>query len=653
MASRSSHPYREEEEEEEEELDESDYKTQKDAVLFAIDISSSMLEQPAKGSSKKGDKDSAATAALKCAYQIMQQRIIATPSDMMGILLFGTENSKFREDDEQGGGSARYPHCYLFMDLDVPIAEDVKRLKNLVEEGDDPEEVLKPTDGAANMANVLFCANQIFTTNAPNFGSRRLFIITDNDNPHGGDKILRSSAAVRAKDLYDLGVIIELFPISRKDEGVFDLTKFYDDIIYRDPASEIGAPDGIKPAKSGDDGLSLLNSLISDINSKQTPKRAYFSHLPFEVAPGLTIAVKGYIPLHVQKPARSCYIYVEGETPQIATGETTKLEMSESVRTVHKSELKKAHKFGGEYVHFTPEETKSLKDWGSHVLRIVGFKPRSAIPAWASIKKSTYIFPAEEDYVGSHRVFTALWKKLLRDDKVALAWLVARVNANPILVAIMPSRSPSDDESGTPFLPAGLWLYPLPFADDLREPDKRATARAPKALISEMEKVVKNLHLPKGTYNPAKFPNPALQWHYRILQALALEEEVPEHPEDLTVPKYKAIARRSGDALRELNEAFEAEAAVARGKRAVKHELEDDAGHPAKKSRIAISGGGGAGAGAAGMSHAQLKAALAQGTLGKMTVVDLKAILTSKGISPTGKKADLLDKLEDWIENNV
>ncbi|KAK3294043.1 uncharacterized protein B0H64DRAFT_443131 [Chaetomium fimeti] len=47
----------------------------------------------------------------------------------------------------------------------------------------------------ASMANVLFCANQVFTTNAANFGSRRLFIITDNDSPHGEDKAAKSAPA--------------------------------------------------------------------------------------------------------------------------------------------------------------------------------------------------------------------------------------------------------------------------------------------------------------------------------------------------------------------------------------------------------------------------------------------------------------------------
>lgn len=34
---------------------------------------------------------------------------------------------------------------------------------------------------------------------------------------------------------------------------------------------------------------------------------------------------------------------------------------------------------------------------------------------------------------------------------------------------------------------------------------------------------------------------PALQWHYRILQALALDEDLPEKSEDKTIPKYKQI----------------------------------------------------------------------------------------------------------------
>lgn len=175
---------------------------------------------------KKADTSSPALAALKCAYALMQQRIISNPNDMMGVLLYGTEQSRFHSK-EQSRGSLAYPHCYLLTDLDIPAAEDVKALKALANDVEYFEELLTPSKEAVAMANVLFCANQIFTTKAPNFSSRRLFIITDNDDPHKTDKGMKSSAAVRAKDLYDLGVTIELFPISKPDHE-FDRGKFYD-----------------------------------------------------------------------------------------------------------------------------------------------------------------------------------------------------------------------------------------------------------------------------------------------------------------------------------------------------------------------------------------------------------------------------------------
>ena len=180
---------------------------------------------PSSSDSKNSQLDTPTLAALKCAYTLMQQRIISHPNDMMGVLLYGTEETKFQEEDQSRGGLA-YPHCYLLNDLDVPSANDVKALRSLVEDEGESQKLLRPFLEPVSMANVLFCANQIFTTKAPNFQSRRLFLVTDNDDPHEGHRLLKSSATVRAKDLYDLGVTIELFPISRPNYE-FDRSKFY------------------------------------------------------------------------------------------------------------------------------------------------------------------------------------------------------------------------------------------------------------------------------------------------------------------------------------------------------------------------------------------------------------------------------------------
>jgi len=190
-----------------------------------------MLQPPPESDSstdnkkRKKDPDSPTSAALKCAYELMQQRIVSNPSDMIGILLYGTESSKFQEDPQARSGIP-FPHCYLLVDLGVPAAEDVKALRSLVEDPDEFSKLIVSSKEAVSMSNVFFCANQVFATRAPNFTSRRLFIVTNEDDPHESNKAMRSAAAVRAKDLYDLGVIIELFPIVRPGRD-FDRGKFY------------------------------------------------------------------------------------------------------------------------------------------------------------------------------------------------------------------------------------------------------------------------------------------------------------------------------------------------------------------------------------------------------------------------------------------
>jgi ATP-dependent DNA helicase 2 subunit 1 len=253
------------------------------------------------------------------------------------------------------------------------------------------------------------------------------------------------------------------------------------------------APSNFK--SSGADGISLLANLISDINSTQVAKRALFSHLPFEIGPGFKISVKGYNILQKQAPARSCFIWLGSETAQVAEGVSEKM-VEDTGRDVKSGDIRKAYKFGGSQVLFTPIEQQELKNFGAPILRIIGFKPQSMLPIWASVKKSTFIYPSEEDYIGSTRVFAALWQKLLKDKIMGVAWYIARKNASPMLVAILPSQERLD-EAGVQVVPAGLWLYPLPFADDIRSnPEVPKPLLAPDNLVDEMRKVVQQVRMP-------------------------------------------------------------------------------------------------------------------------------------------------------------
>ncbi|KAK5174603.1 ATP-dependent DNA helicase II subunit 1 [Saxophila tyrrhenica] len=659
----SNHGGGEEEEEEEDDIDDSGYKTQKDAVLFAIDVSKSMLQTPTDADPKKPDTALCPTlAALKCAYALMQQRIISNPNDMMGILLFGTEKSKFQEGDEETGrGGLQYPHCYLLTDLDVPAAADVKQLRSMVEDEEEASKLLQASTEEVSMANVLFCANQIFTTKAPNFSSRRLFLVTDNDYPHAANRDARNSAAVRAKDLYDLGVTIELFPISHPDRGyTFDRSRFYNDIVYSATPSDPDAPaplsSDIKAANaSAKDGISLLQALLSSVASRAAPRRALFSNVAFEIAPGLKISVKGFIILKRQEPRRTSYIYLpsDSDKPQVAVGSST-LMAEDTARSVEKVEIRKAYKFGGETVSFTMEEMAKIRNFGDPIIRIIGFKPMDMLPIWANIKHNTFIYPSEEEYVGSTRVFSALQQKLLKDKLFGLAWFIPRKNAVPTLAAVYPGTEKRNEE-GEQVMPPGLWIKPLPCADDIREPPETNSIKAPDELIDSMRVIVQQLQLPKAVYDPSKYPNPSLQWFYKILQALALEEDLPETPEDKTLPRWKQIHRRAGPYVVEFGEMLEKH--YAEWQRENKSSVHPTTNGAAKRSQTSTASGAKKvkteDVEDEGPSEEQMLAAHQKGALAKFTNPQLKAFLASKGGRASGKKADLVEAVTGYFETRM
>jgi hypothetical protein len=56
--------------------------------------------------------------------------------------------------------------------------------------------------------------------------SKRILLFTDNDAPDGENKDLISKAKQKAKDLEDLDIAIELFPMTHSG-GKFEIRKFF------------------------------------------------------------------------------------------------------------------------------------------------------------------------------------------------------------------------------------------------------------------------------------------------------------------------------------------------------------------------------------------------------------------------------------------
>lgn len=323
----------------------------------------------------------------------------------------------------------------------------------------------------------------------------------------------------------------------------------------------------------------------------------------------------------------------------------------DTARTVEKVEIKKAFKFGGDSILLTDEELKKIKNFGDSIMRIIGFKDLKLLPIWATTKHASFIYPSEQDFVGSIRVFSALQQNMLKKKKFALVWFQPRKNTFPILAAAVASAERLGDD-GEQVTPPGIWIRPLPFADDVRQTPDTDLVRAPEPLIDLMRVIVQQLMLPKAIYDPQKYSNPALQWHYRILQALALGEDIPETPEDKTLPRYRQIDKRAGEHVIEWGQALEEEYqkwALEHGHRSklaadIKKRSADPSSAPAaKKAKVTTA--------TDELTVEEMRDRFEKNSIEKLTVAVLKQWCGTRSLPTTGKKGDLVDRIQEYFEN--
>jgi ATP-dependent DNA helicase 2 subunit 1 len=130
--------------------------------------------------------------------------------------------------------------------------------------------------------------------------------------------------------------------------------------------------------------------------------------------------------------------------------------------------VQKAYKFGGDHILFTPDETKEIRNFGEPILRILGFKPVSKLRFWYNMRPSYFIYPSDATVTGSTRTFASLHKKMMKDELMALAWLIPRRNQSPVFCAVVPQEEQFDNK-GTQSTPPGMHCIVLPFLDDVRQ----------------------------------------------------------------------------------------------------------------------------------------------------------------------------------------
>ncbi|KAJ7265502.1 ku70-like protein [Mycena haematopus] len=592
--------------------------------------------------------------------QIQKKKVITGPSDAVGILLFNTVRyirhllCFLKAETSSRNGSEIKKNCYVYQPIEPLSAPKIQELIQLLDAfREDTEELKKQfpplTDGKrVAMGDVFTSCNWVLRDGAPKTATKRVFLITDEDDPHSGPgaKQLVKSARTTLIDLTQSGVTVEPFFISIPEKP-FDVSKFYSSVLLPNNLVDEDDMDQADPSVLPESiSISRIEDLLAQMRFHEVPKRAQFS-VPFQLADGFSIGVKGYGLVTEQKKGSYKYFVDLGERMEVATSRTVYVDEDrqaevDKTKIMYGMDVGAAadddddHSGGTRFVEpgqrpfYTAEDVRSFRTLGmAPGLKLLGFKDRSELLFEDNIKHSLFIYPDEMTYAGSKRTFSALLKSMVKKKKMGLVLSLTRRNASPTFCALLPQEEKQDEGGWTD--PAGFHLIPLPFADDIRAAPIETGCRASDEVKNAARAWIDKLSVKNGAYPPDSYPNPALAYHNAQLQATAFGEEFDvDSFEDLTAPKVDMIHKRAGKLLEAwkvavANDETALSSAPVVEKKGTKRKAEGDT------------------------TEEEIRTRYADDTLKKLTVEQLKNFLKSKSQPTSGKKADLLERVEEYL----
>ena len=154
-----------------------------------------------------------------------------------------------------------------------------------------------------------------------------------------------------------------------------------------------------------------------------------------------------------------------------------------------------------------------------------------------------------------------------------------------------------------------------------------------------MEKIIAKLNFTQFSFE--SFENPDLQKHYKNLEALALDKDMPEDFVDTVLPNTSIMSKKAGSLIQQFiaetfPDGYDPEA-PARKPAARKIKAEGDEGGAAVKRPKPDA------------DPDLIKKLHAENKLGSLTVPELKAFASSVGLKGKTKKDDIIEQIKGYF----
>ncbi|GAA5936364.1 uncharacterized protein JCM15063_001867 [Sporobolomyces koalae] len=599
------------------------------------------------------DKDRPASKmeiVLLAAYAMMKRKVISSPKDQVGIVIWNTAATDNTEHAKLANSVTLFPPEQV-------TANNLRKMKEILESCESDPDFLakkfKPSNGEGRITDTFGHCSTLLMQNSPR-AQNQIFWVTDNDDPVRGVTQLFNVAMNRRRDLKDRNIDLHPFLVPPSPQKGFDLDKFYGEIV------SIHSGDDESMAFDWPDVHSSLEialfGMIQNMRLKESAKRVAFK-IPFHLAEDFTIGVSGYNMVGEEKKKLPTKVDLNTERGLQVVSEVVYKD-GELGTELERDQIKKYFQVGtsdftkgtrAAKIFFSEDEVRKVKALGRPPgLRLLGFLPREGnLHFWQSVKQSYFVYPEEERFEGSTRTFAALLKSMVKKDLIAICSFIGRRAARPQIVVLLPQEEELN-EAGVQVLPPGFHLCQLPFADDIRElgigetlsclqRDEDGDFADEQPAIDIAKQIIK--HTTKS-YKPDLFPNPALNYFYACLAATALgEDDIPE-PEDKTFPPYESIDQRAGHFIAQLRSLIppeEFDASRIQTSKSVRPKKLEELGPPPDLTEFLDQ-----------LSNEK------GGDLTKFKNPELKSVLKQIGQKTSGNKSELVETLDAYLrEHNL
>ncbi|GAV60696.1 LOW QUALITY PROTEIN: SAP domain-containing protein/Ku domain-containing protein/Ku_C domain-containing protein/Ku_N domain-containing protein [Cephalotus follicularis] len=505
----------------------------KELVVYLVDASPKMFNTTCPADDQKDETHF--HIAVSCISQSLKTQIINRSYDEIAICFFNTREKKNLQD---------LNGVFVFNvadreNLDGPTARLIKEfdhIKFLFLFFKDIGSQYGIVSGSRenSLYNALWVAQALLRKGSTKTADKRILLFTNEDDPFGNimgvaKMDMTRTTLQRAKDAQDLGISIELLPLSRPDEE-FNVSLFYADMIG------LGGDDlaQFTPSSVGEKLLNMKDQL-----TKRMLKKRIVRKITFSIAGGLSIELNTYALIRPNVPGTITWLDSVTNRPL----KTERFFICADTGALMPEAEKRFQPYKHENIKFTVNELSEIKRISTGHLRLLGFKSLSCLKEYHNLRPSTFVFPSDQEMIGSTSIFIALHTSMLRLKRYAVAFYGS--STHPQLVALVAQEEIVT--AGGQVEPPGMHMIYLPYSNDemeILQLHSDENVAAPRATDDQIKKAVALMnHIDLKDFSVCQFANPALQRHYAVLQALALEEDEMPEIKDETLPDEEGMAR--------------------------------------------------------------------------------------------------------------